>query len=380
MITQKERKSLIIKYLEKNPLSSPRQIRTNHSKHEYKYEYLKRLLEELISEEKIAVFLKKYYVVPKIGKEINLLINIIKSVPLHKPIFKKLKFIKTKKNPTINSIINNCICPYHIKQKINKMEKTSTTQSFLQNFIKFLKSFSDDDYYNEFMVEKNFLKKNPFWKKIDESSNTLEKRILNFLRLYWGYSFEYHAHLKSNKIPLKELFHRLFELYNSDRSITASNFRTSNKALKRSLDPLVTEQGVGRSSTSFNSEWNIVEPKITMYGIWKERSRILDVGVGILGHRNPSDRKKYAKNMEECTGIPFKKLIPMKGYSNLLKDTPTEPFQSIDPPIRRDYEAHYKKIGIPPHKIINKNTGESYYLFHDPKDPSKMTREWRGTE
>jgi len=380
MITQKERKSLIIKYLEKNPLSSPRQIRTNHSKHEYHSKYLKKLLKELESEEKIAVFLKKYYAVPKSGKEINLLINIIKLTPLHKPIFKKLKFIKTKKNPTINNIINNCICLYHLKLKIIKLGKKNSIQSFDKNFIKFLKSFSDDNYYNEFMVEKNFLKKNPFWKKMDESSNTLEKRILNFLRLYWNYSFEYHAHLKSNKIPLKELFHRLFELYNSDRSITASKFKTSNKSLKRSLDPLVTEQGVGRSSTSFDSEWNIVEPKIGMYGIWKDRTRILDVGVGILGQRIPSDRKKYAKKMEECTGIPFTKLIPMKGYSNLLKDAPTEPFQSIDALIRQDYEAHYKEIGIAPRKIINKNTGESYYLFRDPKDFSKITREWKGTK
>ena len=378
MITQKERKSQINKFLQKNPLSTFHKIRTDAFEHEYHSKYLKQLLEELIHEKKIDVFLKKYYVIPKSGKETNLLINIIKSEPLNKPIFKKLKFIKTKKNPTINTIINNCICLYHLKLKINVLEKTIPTQSFDKNFIKILKSYSDNNYYSMFIVQKNFFKQNPVWKKMDKSNDTVEKRILNFLYLYWNYSFEYHAHLKNNRVQLKELFYRIFELCNRGKSVTAKNLGITNKALKRSLDQLITEQGILKSSTSFDSQWDVIEPKKGRYGVWDERSRILDMGVGILGHRLPSKRKKYAKIAEENTGIPFTKFIPLKGYSNLLKDAPTEPFQSIDPLIRQDYEAHYKEIGIPPHKIINKKTGESYYLFHDPKNFSKLTREWKG--
>jgi len=378
MITQKERKSQINKYLQKNPLSASHKIRTDAFEHEYHSKYLKQLLDELIHEKKIDVFLKKYYIVPKSGKEINLLSNIIKSVPLNKPTFKKLKFIKTKKNPTISTIINNCICLYHLKLKINKMEKIFPIQSFDKNFIKFLKSFSDDNYYTDFMVNKNFFKKNPIWKKMDKSNNTYEKRISNFLHMYWDYSFEYHTHLKNNRIQLKELFYRIFELYNKGKSVTAENLAITNKALKRSLDQVITEQGVLKSSTSFDSQWNVIEPKKGRYGAWNERSRILDIGIGILGHRLPSKRKKYAKIAEENTGIPFTKFIPLKGYSNLLKDASTEPFQSIDPLIKRDFVSHYKEIGIPPHRVINKETGESYYLFHDPKNFSKLIQEWKG--
>lgn len=380
MISKKQRKNLIIKYLQKNPLSSPRQIRENHSTHEYHSTYLKTLLEELICEEKIGMFLKRYYVIPKSCKETNLLINIIKSASISKPTFKKLKFIKTKKNPTLFTIINNCICLYHLKLKINKLEKTIPIQSFDKNFIKFLKSFSDNNYYIDFMVEKNFFKKNPAWKKMDESNNTPEKRISRFLRMYWDYSLEYHSHLKNNKTSLKELFNRVFQQHNEGKSITAEKLGITNKALKRSLDQLITEQGVLKSSTSFDSQWNVIEPKKGKFGAWNERSRLLDIGLGILGHRLPSKRKKYAKIAEENTGIPFTKLIPMKGYSTLLKEAPTDPFQSIDPRIRRDYEAHYNKIGIPPLKIIPTDGSEPYYLFHDPKYFSKLTREWKGTK
>jgi len=378
MISKKQRKDLIITYLQKNPLSSSRQIRENHSTHEYHSKYLRELLDELIQEKKIDIFLKRYYAIPKSGKEVNLLINIIKSSPISKPAFKKLKFIKAKKNPTLYTIINNCICLYHLKLKINGWSKTTSIQSFEKNFIKFLKSFSDDNYYTSFMVDKNFFKKNPIWKKMDKSNNTSEKRISSFLRMYWDYSFEYYSHLKNNKTSLKELFNRIFQQYNEGKSITAKNLGITNKALKRSLDQLITEQGILKSSTSFDSQLNVIEPKKGKYGAWSERSRILDIGMGILGNRLPSKRKKYAKIAEENTGIPFTKFIPLKGYSNLLKDAPTEPFQSIDPLIRQDYEAHYKEIGIPPHKIINKKTGESYYLFHDPKNFSKLTREWKG--
>ena len=180
MITQKERKRLIIQYLQKNPLSNFRQIRINHSEHEYHSQYLRNLLDELIHEKKIGTFLKRYYAVPKSGKEITLLINIIKSIPLEKPTFKKLNFIKTKKNPTIYTIINNCICLYHLKLKINKLENIIPTHSFEQNFIKFLRTFSDNNYYTDFMMDKDFIKKNPLWKKIDESNNTLVKRISSF--------------------------------------------------------------------------------------------------------------------------------------------------------------------------------------------------------
>ena len=71
MITQKERKRLIIQYLQKNPLSNFRQIRINHSEHEYHSQYLRNLLDELIHEKKIGTFLKRYYAVPKSGKEME---------------------------------------------------------------------------------------------------------------------------------------------------------------------------------------------------------------------------------------------------------------------------------------------------------------------
>jgi len=379
MISKKQRKNLIIKYLQKNPLSNPRQIRVNHSKHEYHSKYLQKLLDELIHEKKIDVFLKKYYAIPKSGKEINLLINIIKSVPLHKPTFKKLKFIKTKKNPTLYTIINNGICLYHLKFKINKMEKTFPIQSFDKNFIKFLKSFSDDNYYTDFMVDKKFFKKNPIWKKMDKSNNTYEKRISSFLRMYWDYSLEYYAHLKNNRTQLKELFNRIFELHNKGTSITAEKLGITNKALKRSLDQIITEQGVLRSSTSFDSKGNVIEPKKGKFGAWNERSRLLDIGLNIIGNKLPSKRKKYAKIAEENTGIPFTKLIPMEGYSNLLKDAPTEiPKNSAKHPI--GYYKFYEKTGMPPQEVIDLKTGERFYRSIDPTNPGKWNKEWEEIE
>jgi hypothetical protein len=371
---------LIIKYLQKNPLSSPRQIRVNHSKHEYHSKYLQKFLDELIHEKKIDVFLKKYFVIPKQGQEINLLVNIVKTIPLTKPVFRKLVFDVTSKNPTIHTIINNCICFYHLKLKINKLEPVISTASFNSNFIKFLKLYSDDNYYSGFFVDKNFLKKNPLWKIKDNSNNTLEKRISNFLKFYWMYCDEYYKHLKNNRISLKEIFHRIFNQYNEGKSQAAETIGITNKGLKRSLNPMITEQGIYKDSIQYDSKWNLVKSKADKMGSWNDRPRILEIGRLILGHRLPSDRKKYAKKAEETTGIPFTKLIPMKGYSDLLKDAPTEPFQSIDPLIRQDYAEHYKEIGLPPHKRINKKTGESYYLFHDPKDFSKLTREWKGTK
>jgi len=240
MLSNKKRKLLIIKYLQKNPLSSERKIRTNHSEHEYHSKYLKKYLDELIQDKKIDSFLKKYYVIPKSGKEINLLINIIKFVSLTKPKFKNLNF-EYNRNLTIKTIINNCICLYHMKLKINNLEDNTLQSLFNLNFIKFLKTFSDDNEYTEFIVNKNFFKDNPLWKTKIESYNTLEKRVSNFLRLYWIYSFEYYEHLKNNRIPLNKIFNRVFQHYNEGKSITAKSLGITNKALKRSLDQIITE-------------------------------------------------------------------------------------------------------------------------------------------
>jgi len=329
MITQKERKTLIIKYLQKNPLSNFRQIRVNHTKHEYHSLYLHNLLDELI-QKKIDTFLQRYYAVPKSGKEINLLIAIIKSAPLTKPMFKKLSFDNTLKNPTIKTIINNCICLYHLKLKINNFENIIPQRSFNPNFIKFLKTFSDDNYYTEFMVDKSFFKKNSLWKIKVKSNNTLEKRILNFLRLYWNYSFEYYTHLKNNRIPLKETFSRIFKQYNVGKSITAEDLGITNKALKRSLDQLTTKQGIYKDIIEYDSERNIIKPEKDMDGLWPRRPQILQIGLDILGHRTPSKRKKYAKIAEEQTGIPFTKLIPLDGYSNILKNARKDPSKASD--------------------------------------------------
>ena len=325
MITTTERKKLIIKYLQKNPLSNFRQIRINHSEHEYHSQYLHKLLDELIHEKKIDTFLQRYYEIPKSGKEINMLINIVKSTPLKNPEFKKLNFHNTLKNPTIKTIINNCICLYRLKLKINNLENTILERSFNPNYIKFLKTFSDDNYYTEFMADKGFFKKNPLWKIKVKSHNTLEKRILSFLRLYWTFSLEYYTHLKNNRIPLKETFSRIFKQSNEGKSITAEDLGITNKALKRSLDQLATKQGIYKDIIEYDSERKLVKPEKDMDGLWPRRPQILQIGLNILGHRTPSKRKKYAKIAEEQTGIPFTKLIPLNGYSNLLKDAPKKP-------------------------------------------------------
>lgn len=330
MITQKERKTLIIKYLQKNPLSNFRQIRINHAKHEYHSQYLHNLLDQLIQEKKLDTFLQRYYAVPKSGKEVNLLIAIVKSVPLTKPTFKTLSFDNTLKNPTIKTIINNCISLYHLKLKIHNFENIIPQRSFNPNFIKFLKTFSDDNYYTEFMVDKGFFKKNSLWKIKVKSNNTLEKRILNFLRLYWTFSLEYYAHLKNNRIPLKETFSRIFKQSNEGKSITAEDLGITNKALKRSLDQLSTKQGIYIDVIEYDSKGNLMKPEKDMDGLWPRRPQILQIGLNILEHRTPSKRKKYAKIAEEQTGIPFTKLIPLDGYSNILKDARKDPKASDD--------------------------------------------------
>ena len=360
MLRIKKRKSLIIKYLQKSPLSSKRKIRTNHAEHEYHSKYLEKYLDELIQEKKIDTILERYYVIPESGREIDLLINIIKSVSLTKPKFSNLNF-KKNKDSTIKTIINNCICLYHLKLKINNLENRISQDLFNQNFIKFLKTFSDDNNYTEFMVDKNFFKDNPLWKIKIESYNTLEKRILNFLQLYWGWSFEYYTHLKNNRISLNKIFSRIFQQYNEGKSITAEDLGITNKALKRSLDQIITEQGTLTDFVEYDSDMNLIKTS---------RPQILQMGIGILGHRLPSKRKKYAKIVEEMTGIPYTKLIPLDGYSSLLKDAPKEP-KPLDPNIEKKYVKDLEKnFGVPHIKIIPKN-GEPYYQIDDSLDPSK---------
>jgi len=84
------------------------------------------------------------------------------------------------------------------------------------------------------------------------------------------------------------------------------------------------------------------------------------MGIGILGHRTPSKRKKYAKICEEMTGIPYTQLIPMKDISNLLKDVSAKP---LDPHLEKKYVKDLKILQIIPHiKIIPTNGEDPYYL------------------
>ena len=310
MLSHEKRKLLVIKYLKKYPLSNFRQIRMNHSKHEYHSRYLHEILDKLMQEKKIDMFMKRYYAFPDNSKEINLMINIIKNVSLTKPIFKKLTFDETLNNPTIETMMKNCICLYHIKLKINNFEGKLSKRLFDSKFIALLKQYSDDDYYHDALLVKGYLKKNP-WQVKFRTHDTLEKRILNFLLHYWIFSYEYYQHWKNNKIPFGEIFNRLFKQQNEGKSTTARNIGITNKGLKRSLDRITGKYGLYKDVLEFDPEMIVMR---------SSRSRILDTGLAILGHRTPSKRRKYAKIWEEISGIPFTKLIPLKGYSQLLKE------------------------------------------------------------
>ena len=307
MLGEIKRKSLILKYLCKHPLSNFRQIKINHAKHEYHSKYLHRFLDELISEKKVNVFMNRYYAIPEIKKEIETLVNMIKSVDLTKPAFKKLKYDYSHIEGKLENVLNNCICLYLLKMKIHTLQgdvdplNKQTKVKFNKKFIKMLQTYSYLHYYSNYLWSENYHKEVPSWKNMKSQNDSL-KRILQFLLYFWNYSSEYYDYIKNNRVPLKEILNRLEDSQKEGITTTAQERKLTNKAISRSLKHIETNQGITHHYVDFYPGRGEIIPKET-------RPMFMEIALRISAHRHASTRRKYAKIWERKTGIEFTKII-----------------------------------------------------------------------
>lgn len=247
-----QRKKRIVRFLEKQPLSTIREISDKYDRRITNYTIVKKDITKLLEENKIGVIYGMFFVNPVLGQELVVLKRMMRSDVILRPRFKKIVFDDNNgiDEVTFEQNVRNCICLFHLKLKIHFFEqkkhlmrelswtkKQSLVKKFQIHFIKFLKTYSDMDAYFGFLKspEESEIKKNPNWKKPATLQDSL-KRFSNFLGYHHYYDSHKFASLRSGKIPIDEEVKRLKEwIVTGSKTAAAEAFGIKNKALQKSL-------------------------------------------------------------------------------------------------------------------------------------------------
>lgn len=243
MYNKEKRKSAILSYLDKNPLSTMREIADNYTIKRANYRVAKNTVEELTKEEKIAYVnhkkIKSYFLEPDFSKINETLLKIISSDKIFLTRFKTLPYQPWNSEDTFSQTINNLINHLHlnlklflryrkrrIKTRLSKKQKQKLTLLFHKNTIKYWKSWQ------------KLCRPQPYSKKSFLEMLTATISILNE-----ELEKKYRFNRPINKISLK----RLLELMNAkleqnNYGDSADLHGRSIKNVRKLLKPLTDEQ------------------------------------------------------------------------------------------------------------------------------------------
>jgi hypothetical protein len=164
-LNAEQRKSRILSYIQKHPLCTIREIADNYRIHESRFRLVKTDVTNLFTENKIGkVFNSRecYFLNPSEGKEIEFLVQIMKSGKIFQNRFKKMSVsVSTRYGwpPPFREIVETCISLLYLKLKISLIENRKKTRKNLNikqlkrfqkrhhsKFIKFLQDYSFNKY------------------------------------------------------------------------------------------------------------------------------------------------------------------------------------------------------------------------------------------
>jgi hypothetical protein len=247
-----QRKKRIVRFLEKQPLSTIREISDKYDRKMTNYAIVKKDITKLLEENKIGIIYGMFFVNPVLGQELVVLKRMMRSDVILLPRFKKIVFDDNNgiDEVTFEQNVRNCICLFHLKLKIHFFEqkkylirelswtkKQSLAKKFQTQFIKFLETYSDMDLYLSFLkfTEEYERKRNPNWSKPETLKDAL-KRFSNFLYFYYYYDTLRFSTLKSHKISVNEEVERIKKwVVTGSKTAAAEAFGIKNKALQKSL-------------------------------------------------------------------------------------------------------------------------------------------------
>ncbi|MGY5149568.1 MAG: hypothetical protein ACW9W3_05855 [Candidatus Nitrosopumilus sp. bin_68KS] len=221
----------IIQYITDNPLSFTRNIVDNYSKKRANYTSTEKILQNLKKTKKIASIGDNhpaYYVMPNKNNFAKTISEILQSKNIVKARFQKLTYENPKSDWSVEQIVSNLICLFHLHWKIHTLEKKSRKnrpkldskqfqKKFSKNYHFVAKDFSFDDFRSAYTYV------------ISESYPMAKMKLVS---------------LSTHKFPLKKI-HSLMKEYMKTKSMrsVADKHGTTTKNVRKLLDRLLDNKG-----------------------------------------------------------------------------------------------------------------------------------------
>lgn len=292
-----EKTKSILKYLQKNPLSTINQISCNSIDLRINHSTAIKIVNDLLRQGKITHLLEHYFVLPTIEKEINFLKKISDLDKILKPKFKKIRYLyRGSKEPTFEQILLQFISIIHLMIKIRllelgqsakhdtlsaqEMKKISSylkkhLDSFTGNtnssweFRQQLETYLDNEHFKLNLIYEEKRKGSiPLEEKIRMTSKWLTGNNISDISKQYGY--------KSNKFPRRVILEKMFarktknlrldEMYNAIKTGKISNEEASKVftqwIIRINAKKLKTKQDQKRFSKTIKKEyggWDIFD-------------------------------------------------------------------------------------------------------------------------
>lgn len=328
------RKAKILFYIEKQPLSTVREIADNYHTHKSNFKLVKNSVDELLNENKVGKIFKStecYFVNPSKNEGKDILVKIVKSEKIFQNRFKKISRYDYHYGwpPPFSEIVRRCINLFHLRLKILLIEtrrqsrQEITNEQFRRiqkehqsNFIGFITDYSP----NKFSVlgpaisrrgEKSFIEtKNPTQEqRFIFLSNYLSAKNINDER-YYKLLISGSKSL-GEKLDLMSIWLRTGNIRNAAdlhgttnqniRRILSHILKDGNFSLFQVIMPLLAEEGRTLMPKVSSSDMT----RVFLQSIVRSNASLLKTSIG---------RRKLSNNSKKLLGFDILKQVDWKSF------------------------------------------------------------------
>ena len=334
-LTHEQRKSKILSYLDKNPLSTIRDISDNYQTSKSNFRVVRKTVSELFEQDKIGRIFdsREYYFVNPLnddGKEI--LVNIMNSKKVFERRFTIIKYDDDIHfdRPIFPQIVEKCINLFHLRFKIVILEErrkskenltskkiSNLAKKFQSNFIEFLKDYTREKY----SIAGNFIAERGT-KAFVESKHPTQENMLVYLSNYMDARYEndklYFEQLTSGKIPLKDKLNLMSTWIRTGNKRNAADEQgTTNKNVQRILHSIMYDKGEysleKAAALQQVEKGREIVPDVSSFDTSKVFWELAVASVAPL-LKTAAGRRKISKESKKFFGFDLLKVVDWKSF------------------------------------------------------------------